>query len=188
MSRPWNDQGSFTINFRSTRPIGRVAFHDRVGSGGVVFVGGKSDPIEGLLVRSSQVTVAIHEGEPVRMDWRPSDSDLLHSKEITRGDAHVGDGRVPFWVQSHGSTSFLAIAIDKAFVDESGKEFGQARDFELRAALASGPGRQPDWTACRGRNCADADIEAAVHGRPSLELGRISSPAIRRRPKATDEL
>ena len=70
------------------------------------------------------------------MDWRPSDSDLLHSKEITRGDAHVGDGRVPFWVRSHGSTSFLAIAIDEAFVNEIWeKEFGQARNFELRAAI-----------------------------------------------------
>jgi AraC family transcriptional regulator len=136
VSRPWNDQGRFTINFRSTRPIGRVAFRDRIGSGAVVFVRGKSDPIEGVLVRSSQVTVAIHESETVRMDWRPSDSDRLHSKKIICGDAHVGDGRVPFWVRSHGSTSFFAIAIDEAFVNEIWeKEFGQARSFELSAAI-----------------------------------------------------
>jgi AraC family transcriptional regulator len=133
---PPNDQHRFTIDFRSTRPITRVAFHDRVRAGSVLFVSGRSQAIKSLLVGSSQVTVALHEGEILRMDWRPGESDRLFSKEIQRGDAHVGDGRVPFWVRTYGAASFFAIAMDEAFVSEIWeKEFGQARNFELRAAI-----------------------------------------------------
>jgi AraC family transcriptional regulator len=131
-----DDQHKFTINFRSARPISRVAFHDRVGSANVLFVHGRSRPIEGLLVRSAQVTVAIHKRETLQLDWRPPDSDRLRSSEIECGDAHVGDGRLPFWIRTHGPASFLALAMDEAFVSEIWqKEFGQARDFELRASI-----------------------------------------------------
>ena len=131
--KPPNDQHRFTINFRSTRPITRVAFHDHVRAGSVLFVSGRSHPIKSLLVRSSQVTVALREGEILRMDWRPGESDRLCSKEIQRD---AGDGRVPFWVRTYGAAPFFAIAMDEAFVSEIWeKEFGQARNFELRAAI-----------------------------------------------------
>ena len=67
------------------------------------------------------------------MDWRPGESDRLCSKEIQRD---AGDGRVPFWVRTYGAAPFFAIAMDEAFVSEIWeKEFGQARNFELRAAI-----------------------------------------------------
>ena len=131
-----DDQHKFTINFRSTRPITRVAFHDRVRAGSVLFVSGRSHPIKSLLARSSQVTVALHEGEILRMDWRPGESDRLCSKEIQRGDAHVGDGRLPVWVRTHGPAYFFAFAMDEALISEIWeKEFGQTRNFELRASI-----------------------------------------------------
>ena len=55
-----NDQGEFTIDFRSTPPIRALVFKDRLALGGIVLVRGSSRPIEGLRVNSSQVTVAIH--------------------------------------------------------------------------------------------------------------------------------
>jgi AraC family transcriptional regulator len=133
---PPKNQYRATINFKSTRPTSHVALHDRVGSGGVILVRGSSHPIEGLLVRSSQVTVAIHESETLRIDWRPCDSDRLRSNKVARGDAHVVDGRLPFWVWSHGWASFFAIAMDEAFVNEIWeKEFNQARSFDLSAVI-----------------------------------------------------
>ena len=93
-------------------------------------------PIEGLRVGSSQVTVAIHEGETFRMDWRAADSDRLRSSEIVRDHAHVGDGRLPFWVRSQAPASFFAVAMDEAFVKQIWEtEFGQAGDFELKTAI-----------------------------------------------------
>src|SRR4029077_18294954 len=85
------------------------------GIGGIVFVRGSPHPIEGLRVRSSQVTVAVPESETFRMDWRSADSDRLRSSEIACGCAHVGDGRLTFWVRSRVSPSFFAIAMDGEF-------------------------------------------------------------------------
>ena len=133
---PPNDQGEFTIDFRSTKPIRTLPFKDRLGLGGTAFVRGSSFPIEGLRVRSSQVTVAIHESETFRMDWRSADSDRLRSSEIACGNAHVGDGRSPFWVRSQASPSFFAIAMDAEFVRQIWEtEFDRAGDFELKIAI-----------------------------------------------------
>jgi AraC family transcriptional regulator len=130
-----NNQHMFTIDFRSMRSTTCLACHDRVGSGSVLFARGRSGPTEGLLVRCSQVTVAIHESETLRVDWRPCDSDRLRSQMVARGDVHVADG-LPFWVRSHGWADFFAVAMDEAFVNEIwNKEFGQALSFELRAAI-----------------------------------------------------
>ena len=134
--KPPNEQGDFTIDFRSTAPIRTLSFKNRLGLGGITLVRGSSHPIEGLRVRSSQVTVAIHESETFRMDWRAADSDQLRSSEIACGHAHVGDGRLPFWVRSQASPSFFAVAMDVAFVRQIWEaDFGQAGDFELKIAI-----------------------------------------------------
>ena len=134
--KPPNEQGEFTIDFRSTPPIRALVFKDRLALGGIVLVRGSSRPIEGLRVRSSQVTVAIHEGETFRMDWRAPDSDRLRSSKIARDHAHVGDARLPFWVRSQEPASFFAVAMDEAFVKQIWEsEFGQGGDFELKTAI-----------------------------------------------------
>jgi AraC family transcriptional regulator len=82
-----------------------------------------------------QVTV-VHESETFRMDWRSADSDRLRSSEIAYGCAHVGDGRLPFWVRSQASPSFFAVAIDAEFVRQIWEtEFGRTGDFELKIAI-----------------------------------------------------
>jgi AraC family transcriptional regulator len=129
-------QDEFTIDFRSTPPIRALVFKDRLALGGIALVRGSSRPIEGLRVRSSQVTVAIHEGKMFRMDWRAPDSDRLRSSEIARDHVHVGDARLPFWVRSQAPASFFAVAMDEAFVKEIWEtEFGQVGDFELKTAI-----------------------------------------------------
>jgi AraC family transcriptional regulator len=133
---PPNDQGEFTIDFRSTPPIRALVFKDRLALGGIVLVRGSSRPIEGLRVNSSQVTVTIHEGETFRMDWRAPDSDRLRSSKIAREHAHVGDARLPFWVRTQDPASFFVVAMDEAFVKQTWESaFGQAGDFELKTAI-----------------------------------------------------
>ena len=131
-----NDQGEFTIDFRWTPPIRALVFKDRLALGGIVLVRGSSRPIEGLRVNSSQVTVAIHEGETFRMDRRAPDSDRLRSSKIARDHAHVGDARLPFWVRTEDPASFFVVAMDEAFVKQTWESaFGQAGDFELKTAI-----------------------------------------------------
>src|SRR6188474_449568 len=104
--KPSNGADAFSIDFKSTPTNRAIAFRDQLGFGAVAFVRGTSQPIEGFRVSSPQVTVAIHESETYRMDWRSADSDRPRSSEITPGHAHVGDGRSPFWFRSQASPSF----------------------------------------------------------------------------------
>jgi AraC family transcriptional regulator len=134
--KPPNGEDAFSIDFKSTPTSRTIAFKDQLGFGAVAFVRGTSQPIEGFRVRSPQVTVAIHESETFRMDWRSADSDRLRSSEIARGHAHVGDGRFPFWFRSQASPSFFAIAMDVAFVKQIWEmEFDRHDDFGLKSAI-----------------------------------------------------
>jgi len=134
--KPTNGEDAFSIDFKSTPTSRTIAFRDQLEFGAIAFVRGTSQPIEGFRVRSPQVTVAIHESETYRMDWRSAYSDRLRSSEIARGHAHVGDGRFPFWFRSQASPSFFAIAMDVAFVKQIWEmEFGRGDDFELKTAI-----------------------------------------------------
>jgi AraC family transcriptional regulator len=126
----------FRIDFKSQPPIRPLTVENRLGLDGIAFVRGSCQPTQGLRVCSSRVTVAIHEGNRFRIDWRAADSDRLRSNEIVRDHAHVVDARLPFWVRSRALTSFFAIVMDAAFVKQIWEtEFGQADDFELRTAI-----------------------------------------------------
>lgn len=133
--KPPKGPNEFRIDFKSQSPILPLIVKDRLGLGSIALVRGSCQPTDGLRVCSSRVTVAIHEGERFRMDWRAADNDRLRSNEIVRDHAHVVDARLPFWVRSQASTSFFAIVMDAAFVKQIWEtESGQAADFELRTA------------------------------------------------------
>jgi AraC family transcriptional regulator len=135
VKRP-DGQDDTTVDFASVRPRHSLAFEYRFGFGGVTLVQGSFQASEGTRVRSSQVLVALHESEPFRLEWRGADSDRLRSSEIARGHAHVGDGRPPFWVRSHGTAAFFAIAMEDGFVRKIWEEsFDGVGDFELRTAI-----------------------------------------------------
>jgi len=124
-----------SIYSKSQSPIRPVIVKERLEVGGIALVRGSCQPSEGLRVCSSCVTVAIHEGETFRMDWRAA-SDRLRSNEIVRSNAHVVDARLPFWVRSQVSIPFFAISIDAAFIKQIWEmEFDRAADFELRTTI-----------------------------------------------------
>jgi AraC family transcriptional regulator len=123
------------IDSKSQSSIGPLTVNDRLELSGVALVRGSCQPSEGLRVCSPLVTVAIHEGEAFRLDWRAA-SDCLRSKEIARGNAHVVGARLPFWVRSQASIPFFAISMDAAFIQQIWEtDFAQAREFELRTAI-----------------------------------------------------
>jgi AraC family transcriptional regulator len=133
--KPPNVDDALSIDFKSTPTNRIISFSDHLDFGTVAFVRGTSQPIEGFRVRSPQVMVAIHESATYQLDWRSAESDRLRSSEISRGYAHVGDGR-PFWFRSRVSPSFFGIAMDVAFVKQLWEmEFDRADDFALKTAI-----------------------------------------------------
>ena len=114
-SRP-RRRSDVLIDFGSAPATSKLTFEDRLGSLGVILTCGSLRPTEGLHVRSAQITVAIHERTPFRMDWRTAESDRLRSAVIAPGQVHIGDGRLPFWVRSKASPTFFAMAVNESFV------------------------------------------------------------------------
>ena len=69
------------LKSQSIRPF---AVKDRLGLDGIALILGTCQPTEGLRVCSSQVTVAIHEGETCSMDWRVASDRLAVERDRTR--------------------------------------------------------------------------------------------------------
>src|SRR6185312_11908194 len=103
------------------------------------------------------------------------------SSEISRGHAHVGDGRLPFWFRSRASPSFFAIAMDAAFVKQLWEmEFDRADDFELNTAIGvRDPVIKPHWIARSGRTERRRNQWSIVWRKPQRCAGSTSSPAVR---------
>jgi AraC family transcriptional regulator len=106
------------IDFASSPPTCGLEFNARLSAGAVTLTHCTSGPIEGRQLGAAQITVAIHDGATFDMDWRGGESDRLRSSIVSHGRAHVGDGRLPFWVRCNASPSFFAFAVEESFVTE----------------------------------------------------------------------
>lgn len=124
------------FDFASGLPARSLEFADQLRLGGVTLTRCTSSPIEGVQVGSPQIVVAIHDGASFEMEWRTSESDRLQSRAISRGHAHIGDGRFPSWIRCHASPTFFAFAMDQAFVAQIWRNaLDRAGDFAIRAAV-----------------------------------------------------
>ncbi len=126
------------IDFASSEATAGLTFNEHLRGGPVTLAHGTSRPIEGKYLASSQIVVAIHEGKAFEMNWRGADSDRIQSITVTHGHTHICDARLPLWVRYSASPSFLAIALDEAFVTEiSQKAFDQGDDFAIRTSIGA---------------------------------------------------
>jgi len=82
------------------------------------------------------VSVAIHAGASINLDWREPGSDIVRRGKVSDGTAHIIDGQTPFWARC-STSSFFAFAIDKAFIKEiSQGAFDGRSDVQIQSALA----------------------------------------------------
>lgn len=131
-------RNDLTIDFASATsslPQG-LGFGSTLRQGSVTLAHCFFRPNDGVHVGASQVTVGIYDGAAFEMDWRVPDSDRLQSRAMARGQAHIGDGRLPLWVRCNASPSFFAFAMDEAFVAEACEcAFGGVADYALRTSI-----------------------------------------------------
>ena len=131
-------RSDLTIDFASassSQPHG-LGFGSRLRLGSVTLAHCIFKPNDGVHVGSSQVTIGIYDGSSFQMDWRSPESDRLQSSAMSRGQAHVGDGRLPLWVRCNASPSFFAFAMDEAFVAEAWRStFDGVGDYALRTSI-----------------------------------------------------
>lgn len=131
-------RSDLTIDFASatsSQPQG-LGFGGTLRLGSVTLAQCFFKPNDGVHVGASQVTVGIYQGADFHMDWRSPDTDRLQSGLMSKGQAHVGDGRLPLWVRCNASPSFFAFAIDEAFVTEACEGlFDGLADYALKTSI-----------------------------------------------------
>lgn len=113
-------QGTSEVNidFASAPVPQGLSFRNRLRVGSVTLADCTFAPNDGVYVGASQMTVGIYDGAAFKMDWRSPDGDSLKSSAISRGQAHIGDGRLPLWVRCDAAPSFFAFAVDDTFAKQ----------------------------------------------------------------------
>ena len=126
-----------TIDFVPGAPSPHgLGFSNRLRLGSVSLAQCYVLPNDGIHIAGSQVAVGIYDGANFHMDWRLPESDCTHSGTMHRGQAHLGDGRIPLWVRSTASPSFFAFAMDESFFAEvSRSAFDGASDYALQTMI-----------------------------------------------------
>lgn len=131
-------RSDLTIDFASatsSQPQG-LGFGSTLRLGSVTLAQCFFRPHDGVHVGASQVTVGVYHGADFQMDWRSPESDRLQSGSMSKGQAHVGDGRFPLWVRCNASPSFFAFAMDEAFVTEACEGiFDGLADYVLKTSI-----------------------------------------------------
>jgi AraC family transcriptional regulator len=126
------------IDFASATSSGPdgIGFSKMVRLGSITLAHCFFRPNDGVHVGASQVTVGLYDGASFEMDWRSPESDRLQSGAMSRGQAHIGDGRLPLWVRCRTSPSFFAFAMDETFIRAICEStFDQMTDYALKTSI-----------------------------------------------------
>ena len=106
--------------------------------GPVTLIRCTTGPNYGNEISSKYITVAIHDGAPFEMEWRPPGSDRLRSDLVSRGRISIGDADVPFWTRWRTPLSIVRFGIDKSFVTQIGQsEFDLANGHSIETSIGT---------------------------------------------------
>lgn len=123
------------IDFESGTGSRKLTLTDRLSHGGIHVVRGSLSPSEGSTIGASQLTVAIHIGEPFDMEWRPPGSDRFRTTRIEPGSIHVSPADTPFFQRWATHPRLLVIAFDREVIDSIASEAFEGAGAMLRTEI-----------------------------------------------------
>ena len=93
-------------------------------------------PNHGHTISLNQITVAIHDGAALEMEWRTPGSDRLRSDIVSHGRVSMGDADVPFWARWRMPLSIVRFGIDKSFMTQVWRsEFDGANGHSIETSI-----------------------------------------------------
>ncbi len=104
------------VGFTSAAPSTAFVCEQLLEIGDVTLAMGRFAPSEGDHVRFPKVTLAVHNGAPLNLDWRAPESDRTKSPILRHGQAMLSDAGVPVWKRWIEPRSIFAFTINAAFV------------------------------------------------------------------------
>ena len=144
-------QNASLIDFAGSARATPVALAHRLSVGTVALTRCTLHPNPGRRIGAVQLTVAVHQGAPFRMEWRMPGSDRLQQRLITPGTVHITSSNQPLWQRWRGRPRVLVIAIDHGFAfDVAQRAFDGAFSsdhLELNPAIGADDSLIHDMTA-----------------------------------------
>jgi AraC family transcriptional regulator len=116
--------------------LGAVLLKKYVSFGNITLAHCTSKLTGGGYLAPAPVSVAIHEGASIDMEWREPGSDRVRRGKVSSGTAHIIDGETPLWARC-STSNFFAFAFDKTFLEGISERALDGRaDFQIQSALA----------------------------------------------------
>jgi AraC family transcriptional regulator len=82
---------------------------------------------DGRSIGGAQLSIAVHLGSAMDLEWCPPGSDRKRTTRVERGMAHINPGSNPFYQRWKGTPELLIFAIDQHIIDRVGLEtFGRS--------------------------------------------------------------
>lgn len=110
------DRENVFVDYASVAPSHDFGFDKCLDIGSVALACGTFGPNPGSPIRFSKVTVAIHESEPLRLEWRPPESDRIRSPTIADGHALMVGAGIPVWKRWATPRTIFAVALEEGFL------------------------------------------------------------------------
>src|SRR3546814_13966402 len=92
------------IDFAAPARAPPVALARRLVLGSIAVTRAVLRPNPGIGLGAAQLTVALQQSGPFRMEWRTPGSDRIESELIVPGRAHINASDPPFWQRWRGSS------------------------------------------------------------------------------------
>jgi AraC family transcriptional regulator len=109
------DRETVFVDDASAAPSPDFGFGKRLDIGSIALACGTFRPNPGAPIRFSKVTVALHASGPLRLDWRPPESDRMRSPLIADGQALMVGAGLPVWKRWGTPRTIFALALEEGF-------------------------------------------------------------------------
>lgn len=130
--------GRELIDFSAPRGSPRLKLANSLSYDGVHILRGALTPNEdGKVIGGSQLSIAIHMGAPIDLEWSEPGSDRVQVTHVEPGMAHINPGDNPFFQRWRDSPELLILAFDQALIDRVGTEAFGKTGAMLRPTIGS---------------------------------------------------
>ncbi len=115
--RDGGTRSTVLIDFVAPHPAFDLIYGERIVHGGLSVSRCILPPNPGASVGATQLTIAVHEGEPVEMEWRLPGAVTCERRLISRDMAHINPADRPIFQRWAGRPRIIVIAFDRTFLD-----------------------------------------------------------------------
>ncbi len=120
------------VDFAAPYPDYDLTYAERIIHSGISVSRCTLPPNLGQMIGATQLTIAVHEDEPLKMEWRLPGAVDTEQRTILRDMAHINPADHPVFQRWSGRPQIMVIALDRTFLEPIVSEAFAAEGVSLR--------------------------------------------------------